>query len=96
MEKTKSIILLFILLLFTGCATKGRFSVVDLDLRNPEQIKESIIENTVIYNNTTNNVPVISQPKMPEDIWDIIVRIVSVMKGRLRILSFEWNERNEK
>lgn len=91
MEKATLLIALMVFLL-SGCATKGRFAVLDLDLRTPEQIEASVAENTIIYT-CTNNIPAVAQPKVSVDPWDIIVRIISVVKGRLRILSIEWNEK---
>jgi len=77
--------------LFTGCATdKGRFSLIDLDLRTPEQIVASEKENNVIYQGT-NQVPVEAEAKaFPVE---YLFKFLEVVKGRLRILSLEWKSK---
>jgi hypothetical protein len=76
-----------------GCATKGRISLIDLDLRTPEQIIAYQNEADVIYSPdvspSNNNASVRAAPCFP---WDFVIKIVEVVKGRVRILSIEWKK----
>lgn len=78
-------------LIMTGCASvdKGRFSVIDLDLRTPEQIVADISEKTCIYT-CTNKPPQIAQETERAFPIDILFKLLSVVKGRLTIISLEW------
>lgn len=95
MKNTIFVLLLSVLLCSVGCATKGRMSLIDLDLRTPEQITAYQQESHDVYafNTPTNAENVIVEPKsIPAPTWDIIVKIVEVFKGRIKILSFEWKD----
>jgi hypothetical protein len=95
MKKSILIFSLLGMLMITGCATRGRISLIDLDLRTPEQIVAYQNEADVIYapdgctSNTANNASVRVATTFP---WDFIIKIVEVVKGRVRILSIEWKK----
>lgn len=96
MQKSFLLFSMFALLMITaGCATKGRISLIDLDLRTPEQIIAYQNEADVIYtpdgctSNTANNASVRVATTFP---WDFVIKIVEVVKGRVRILSIEWKK----
>lgn len=78
-------------LMLSGCATKGRISVVDVDLRTPEQIIAYQPEAAVVYETDK------PQPNLGAGIaapipWEFIIKLVEVVKGRVRVLSFEWKK----
>lgn len=83
--------MMLFLLLLCGCATvdKGRFSVIDLDLRTPQQIEASIAENTCIYN-CTNKVSQVKEEEPRAFPFELLFRFLEVVKGRIRIISLEW------
>ena len=74
-------------LLLVGCATRGRLSVVDIDLRTTDQIVAYQQEAAVIYQSQEKEQP---STGMTGGTWDFIIKLVEVIKGRIRILSFEW------
>ena len=80
-------IAILISLVFCGCASvdRGRFSIIDLDLRTPEQIIAGTPENTVIYNST--ELPSTEARVFP---FEYLFKFLEVVKGRLRIISIEW------
>jgi len=80
-------LIILISLLFCGCASmdRGRFSVIDLDLRTPEQIVASTPENTCIYSAT--ELPSTEARVFP---FEYLFKFLEVVKGRLRIISIEW------
>lgn len=79
-----------VVMLFCGCASveKGRFSLIDFDLRSPEQITAQIPENTCIYASTNNPPTEVATPKAFP--FDLLFNFFNVMKGRIRILNLEW------
>lgn len=88
----------FMIIMMSGCATKGRFSAVDIDLRTPEQIIAYQNEADIVYladgvvSNGVNTVATKDIVPTTAPWYDIIVKIVEVIKGRVRILSFEWKK----
>ena len=83
--------LLLVALLGSGCISAGRFAVVDLDLRSPEQIVAGEVEAAVIYGApATSEEPV--EPVANKSWMRFLAPIIEVFDGRLRILSFEWRE----
>ena len=85
------IALLVLALFFCGCSTvdRGRFSVIDLDLRTPEQILTGTVENTCIYGGT-NQPPQITKTEPRAFPFELLFKFLEVMKGRIRIISLEW------
>lgn len=82
--------------LVAGCAylpARGRLSAIDFDLRDKDQIVAYETEATCIYADPT-------QPGQPLGVgeapsaspWYLIVDFLKVMKGRLRVLSVEWQK----
>jgi len=83
---TLSILFVFITIILVGCASQGRFSVVDLDLRDSAQIEAGKNEAAVIYQNTSTNE--VATPKSFD--FSLLSTIISAIKGRVKVLSFEW------
>ena len=86
------------LLILTSCAT-GRVALIDIDLRNEEQIKAYRKEASVPYENAKGIKEEMVTPKIIDvKSWNIIIKIVEVFKGRIRIGSIEWdnNDRENK
>ena len=85
------VLALVLLWLCNGCSTvdKGRFSVIDLDLRTPEQILAGMVENTCIYGGT-NQPPQITKTEPRAFPFELLFKFLEVMKGRIRIISLEW------
>jgi len=71
-----------------GCAT-GRFAALDLDMRTPAQIKAFQIEAGIPYQveKEGTDIRVGSIP------WKLIADFLGILKGRIRILSFEWEDK---
>jgi hypothetical protein len=78
-----------IVIILSGCATKGRLSVIDIDLRTPEQITAYQKEAEVVYQNEESQT-VGSSETASKFSWDVVIKLVEVIKGRVRVLSFEW------
>lgn len=98
MKKISIVIMILLVALLSGCATSGRFSLVDWDLRNPEQINAFYEESKVPYDLTLDDkvevevkVEVVAQPKSITA--SFIASIITAIKGRVRILSFEWKNK---
>lgn len=96
MKKLVISILVLNVLFSLGCATsKGRFSLVDVDLRTPEQILAYQNEADIVYladGVTPAPATLSAVVPVPAPWYDIVVKIVEVIKGRVRILSFEWKK----
>ena len=90
---------LILMLISSGCATSGRFSVIDLDLRSPEQIEAFYGESKVPYNLTlgdSTDAEVEAEVQVDSksiSIWSFIAPILEALDGRLRIFSFEWKDK---
>ena len=88
--------------LLVGCATKGRLSLLDLDLRDPEQIAASKFEMAVPYTQGSlldTNVAMVATATtqaIPGVIWSEVMDVLKVIKARIRIVSVEWDERGGK
>ena len=79
-----------------GCATKGRFSLVDLDLRDKGQIEASRFESAVPYvqdSLSSTNAVMVSTQAIPLSVWTQLMDVLKIIKCRLRVVSFEWDER---
>ena len=89
MNMKNVIIGLLFCVILTGCATKGRVAIIDLDMRDRDQIEASKDENSVVY---TSGKPenVVAQPK--ETSLFYIIDFLKIAKLRLRIVSVEWDE----
>lgn len=93
MNKTIALVVMGTLCYFSlGCASmdKGRFSVVDLDLRSKDQIEAQIPEATCIYNGSTNKTNDASLKSATPIPWEFVVKLVEVFKGRIKVCSMEW------
>ena len=90
--KIRLTLCLMVLLGITGCAnTSGRFALVDIDLRNPDQILSGEHEVLKAEDISTSDI----EPAAVEArslFSRILVDIISVFKGRFRIFTVEWTE----
>ena len=88
----KAVFALMAVLVLAGCATRsGRVSAVDLDFRDPEQINAYAYEAEVPYAErtaTTNGPPVTVQSSTFP--WQSMFDFLGIAKFRLRLLTFEW------
>lgn len=90
----KVLVLVGMCLLLTGCATKGRFSLVDVNGWEPSQMTASVPEDTIVYKCEQQ------QPAGPlqmapgvNPIYEFIADIIKALKGfRIKLISLEWNE----
>ena len=73
-----------------GCAT-GRIAVLDFDLRTPDQIKAFQTEASYPY--AVSKVLTAEQPPLGAFPWKLGFDFFKLIKGRLRILSFEWRNK---
>ena len=89
MNKKIPVIMVLAMLTLSGCATRGRLSVLDVDLRTPEQIIAYQPEAAVVYESEKPNLGAGIAAPIP---WEFIIKLVEVVKGRVRVLSFEWKK----
>lgn len=106
MKKIVTCLLVSILVvsMMGGCSSlpsKGRFSAIDIDLRTAEQtiayqneadivyIPDSCVSNAISASNS-------SAPKVLTVPWDMIIKLVEVVKGRIRIFTIEWRNDSNK
>lgn len=94
----KNFVCLVLALLFCGCST-GRFAVLTVDLRTPEQLKASEVEGTVVYNygECTNcaacekcNGDPLEEPVSSPSIIAPIFDFLKLVKGKVSFFSIEW------
>ena len=66
----------------TGCASvkEAKFALVDLDLRNVDQIKAG----------ECTEASVAEARALPAEWWSMFVDLLKMINGRLRLLSVEW------
>jgi hypothetical protein len=92
MNKVVIAVSIVAVMFLTGCATvnNGRFSVIDLDLRTPEQVLAQKSEKMVVYESDgTNKVAqVAGEPRAFP--YELLFKLLEVVKGRLMIFSLEW------
>jgi len=78
----------------SGCASSGRFCLVDIDLRTPEQISAYIKESEAVYIGET--LPIETDP--PEittksgGVLSSLFSFLQVLKCRVRVFSAEWRK----
>jgi hypothetical protein len=79
-----------------GCASmpaRGRVSALDLDLRDKDQIIAYETEATCIYATPPQgNQPPVGAMEPAASPWPFIFDFLKVMKGRIRVLSIEWQK----
>jgi hypothetical protein len=79
-------VFLVLLVFVSGCATVRcgksvvRFSLVDIDLRDKDQIAASA---------AADNGQTVATAKGVSGWWDVVVEILGAIKGRVRVLSYE-------
>lgn len=96
MKKMRIAIMLIVMAVcLNGCATSGRFSAIDIDLRSPEQIIAYQVEAKVPYDLNEVAVPNVNNAATSKvsPVWQFLAPIIEAFKGRLRILSFEWKNK---
>ena len=81
-------------MLMAGCATKGRFSLVDVNAWEPDQMSASVPADVVVYqNNQPSGPPKMEAPGMLAPIYEFLADIIKALKGfRIKVISLEWNE----
>lgn len=77
-----------------GCVSAGRFALVDIDLRTPEQIAAYAKEAEIPYAVPSQADPVAlkADRTVVAAIWDEIMEVLKVVKGRIRVLPVEWKK----
>lgn len=83
------------LLAAPGCATRGRVSVIDFDLREAAQIEAGRFEAAVPYTPSPTNAvpPVLAKTEaLPVSFWLQMLETLKVLKCRFRVISFEWSK----
>lgn len=84
------IALIVFMVSFTGCATAGRFRLVDIDLRDRDQIVAYENEAKIVYTSdkteTVSDQPVSATPFD----WTMLFDFLKVVKGRISIFFVEW------
>jgi len=85
MNKLLVISILVTTILLSGCASRGRLSLIDIDLRSQSQIEAYEKEALIVY----QDAPTINAATKSFD-FSIISTILSAVKGRIKVLSIEW------
>jgi len=84
-------IFLLFFILFSGCVSSGRISLIDIDLRTPDQIEAYAKESEAVY---LSNKDALDETREAEATKiknvSVIMNMITIIKGRIRILSFEW------
>jgi hypothetical protein len=98
MKNVLRVIVTLAVLLNIGCIGAGRFALIDIDLRTPEQIKAYAAEARYVYEdiNVIENEDIEEgeevEPKAISGIIPSILDKLRVFKCRFRILGFEWRK----
>ena len=90
----KLILIMIIGLALVGCASPGRMSLIDLDLRTAEQLKEARYETYALYGEPVPETKGDVQTKVFG--WTQVLDFLNVIKGRIRIFSVEWRPTDAK
>lgn len=90
----KTVMAMLVMVLMCGCVSAGRFALVDIDLRTPEQIAAYAKEAEIPYAVPSQNDPVglKADRTVLTAIWDEIMEVLKVVKGRVRVLPVEWKK----
>ena len=91
MKRLILVIVIAAVVLLSGCASvrNGRFYLLDLDLRTPEQVLAQKEEKTVIYSGSTNKVSM-AEGEVRSFPYNLLFKLLEIVKGRLTIFSIEW------
>lgn len=88
----KILMLVATCVLLTGCATKGRLSVIDVNGWEPAQMTASTAEDTIVFKNDQPANPQMA-PGVMTPIYEFLADIIKALKGfRIRVISVEWND----
>jgi len=89
----KTVMAMLVMVLMCGCVSAGRFALVDIDLRTPEQIAAYAKEAEIPYVAQYNEPPTLKADRtVLTAIWDEIMEVLKVVKGRVRVLPVEWKK----
>ena len=89
----KLLLLVAMCALLTGCATKGRFTLADVNGWEPAQMTASVPEDTCVYKCDPPVGPPQLAPGMLTPIYEFLADIIKALKGfRIRLVTLEWNE----
>lgn len=92
MNRLLTVLLIVVSLVCSGCAT-GRITLIDIDLRSADQITAYVPEASVVYKpGDSASVKAVTDgtTSTTSVIWEKIMEVLKVVKGRLRIITFEW------
>ena len=80
--------------MLSGCATKGRFALVDVNAWEPDQMTASVPADVVVYQcNQPVGAPQMAAPGMLTPVYEFLADIIKALKGfRIKVISLEWNE----
>ena len=87
----KIMVVLMVMVMCSGCMSVGRFALVDLDLRTPEQIAAYSHEAEIPYM-VPDNSNTMKVGQVAQTIWEQVLEVLKVVKGRLRVVSVEWRK----
>lgn len=88
-----SLSIALVVLCLSGCATKGRFRLVNIDTRTPEQIAAYYREAELPYStDVVTSAPEVQAKALPTW-WGILVSAVTEMKCRISVIDVEWGPR---
>lgn len=96
MKKTIMLVLFVSAIVYaSGCATRGRMAVLDMDFRTPAQIMAYQSEAALPYVVASTNAPVVPPPVKVEaqaSWWaNLFTWFGSLNEMRLRVLPIEWS-----
>jgi len=85
-----------LILVLAGCMSSGRFALMDMDFRTPEQVSagqlEAIAPYVVVHTNDVRALP--EKPEQVEKSWwtKVVSWFGGMSKMRLRICPLEWSK----
>ena len=85
-----------LLICLTGCCC-GRFNLIRLDKRSPEQLEAAKARDTIIYKCHTNsvvatNAPTVLKTSTVSFPWTLVFDFLKVLDGEIVIISLEWKK----
>ena len=88
---------LLLLVMAAGCATQGRLTGVDLDLRDPQQIEAGRTDALTPYLShvgAPNMDALVKDPKPRATFvwWEKLLEQLPLMKFRFRVVVIEWKD----
>jgi hypothetical protein len=88
---------LLLLVMAAGCATQGRLTGADLDLRDPQQIEAGRMDALTPYLTQVgipNTDELVKDPKPRATLiwWEKLLEQLPLMKCRFRLIVIEWKD----